>query len=315
MYSIFLIYLLKSINGWKIKQIALTDLLEMMQVIPDGIIGHSTGEMGCGYADGALTRDQTMKLAYYRGSTIMRSKFNMNGAMAAVGLTWEEAKERCPEGVVAACHNGQDSVTISGNAEKIKEFCGKLEAEGIFAKNVDSSGIPFHSPIMLQIRDKMLASMRLAVLEPKQRSSKWVSTSVPEENWDDDCAIYCSADYHVNNACSPVLFYEALQKIPPNAITIEIAPHCLFQSILRRNLQKTCSNVGLMNNKTEDEMKFFLEALGKVYQAGAIIHIENLYPQATLPVPLQTPMISPWWRWDHQNKSIFCNFDELNKFN
>ena len=36
------------------------------------------------------------------------------GAMAAVGLTWTEAQERCPEGVVPACHNAADSVTISG---------------------------------------------------------------------------------------------------------------------------------------------------------------------------------------------------------
>ena len=43
----------------------------------------------------------------------------MNGAMAAVGLSWGEAKERCFDGVVAACHNGQNSVTISGDAEKV----------------------------------------------------------------------------------------------------------------------------------------------------------------------------------------------------
>lgn len=57
-----------------------------------------------------------------------------------------------------------------------------------------------------------------------------------------------------------MLFYEALQKIPPNAITIEIAPHCLMQAILRRNLQKTCTNVGLMNSKAENELESFLQA-------------------------------------------------------
>jgi len=82
-------------------------------------LGHSTGEMGCGYADGALTRAQTMRLAYYRGTTIMAKREKMRGAMAAVGLSWEEAQKRCPEGVVPACHNGADSVTISGDAEKV----------------------------------------------------------------------------------------------------------------------------------------------------------------------------------------------------
>lgn len=91
-----------------------------MEIVPDGIVGHSTGEMGCGYADGALSREQTMKLAYYRGTTIMNSAFPIKGGMAAVGLTWEEAKKRCPDGVVPACHNGADSVTISGDADKVK---------------------------------------------------------------------------------------------------------------------------------------------------------------------------------------------------
>ena len=30
------------------------------------------------------------------------------------GLSWEECKRRCPPGIVPACHNSEDSVTISG---------------------------------------------------------------------------------------------------------------------------------------------------------------------------------------------------------
>uniref|UniRef100_A0A1I8BMW0 Fatty acid synthase n=1 Tax=Meloidogyne hapla TaxID=6305 RepID=A0A1I8BMW0_MELHA len=280
-------------------QIALTDLLFAIDIQPDGILGHSTGEMGCGYADGALTRAQTMRLAYYRGATIMAKREKMHGAMAAVGLSWEEAQKRCPEGVVPACHNGADSVTISGDAEKIAEFCAQLQKEDIFAKQVDSSGIPFHSPVMQLVREEMLTSMRSVVPEPKPRSLKWISSSIPESQWDEDLALHCSADYHVNNACSPVLFYEALQKIPINAITIEIAPHALMQAILRRSLQKTCVNIGLMNSKAEEELPAFLQNLGKIYQAGASVHVEKLYPQVPMPVPLDTPMISPWWKWDH----------------
>ena len=273
--------------------------MTLIGITPDGIVGHSTGEMGCGYADGALTRDQTMRLAYYRGHTIMNSKFPIKGGMAAVGLTWEQARERCPEGVVPACHNGQDSVTISGDADKIDQLCAELSKEEIFAKPVDSSGIPFHSPVMLKVKDDMLKVMRTVVTDPKPRSSKWLSTSIPEEQWDDEIALFCSADYHVNNACSPVLFYEALQKIPPNAITIELAPHALLASILRRSLHKTCTNVGLMNNKAENQVESFLSSIAKIYQAGATAHIEKLYPTVPLPVPPGTPMIAPMWRWDH----------------
>lgn len=80
------------------------------------------------YADGALTAEQTMKLAYHRGTSIMNSKLAIKGGMAAVGLTWEETVKRCPEGVYPACHNGQDSVTISGDAEKVNQNFKKISS-------------------------------------------------------------------------------------------------------------------------------------------------------------------------------------------
>jgi fatty acid synthase len=101
-------------------QVALTDMLQMMGVHPDGIIGHSTGEMCCGYADGCVTREQVMLLAFHRGNTVINSNLGKNGGMAAVGLTWEDAIKRCPKGVVPVCHNGLDSVTISGKASKVQ---------------------------------------------------------------------------------------------------------------------------------------------------------------------------------------------------
>uniref|UniRef100_A0A0N4ZTR7 Fatty acid synthase n=1 Tax=Parastrongyloides trichosuri TaxID=131310 RepID=A0A0N4ZTR7_PARTI len=280
-------------------QIALTDLILYLGVVPDGLIGHSTGEMGCGYADGSLSREQTMELAYYRGTSIMASKLPILGGMAAVGLSWEEAERRCPEGVVPACHNGAESVTISGNADKIKEMVDELTKEGVFAKYVDTSGIPFHSPQMLQVKDAMLDAMKQAVTVPKERSSKWISTSIPESEWDTELAKTSSAEYHVNNACSPVLFYSALQKIPANAIVIEIAPHSLLQAILRRNLPKTCTNIGLVSNRADNELEFTLQALGKIYQAGGTILPQKLYTKVSYPVPKGTPMIGSMWKWDH----------------
>jgi len=54
------------------------------------------------------------------------------------------------------------------------------------------------------------------------RSRKWISTSVTDDKLNTDLAKYSSADYHVNNMVSPVLFHSALQKLPENAIAIEV---------------------------------------------------------------------------------------------
>lgn len=70
-------------------QIALVDCLKAMGVEPDGIIGHSVGELGskssifienkimsvvlflgCAYADGCFSAEETILAAYFRGKCI-----------------------------------------------------------------------------------------------------------------------------------------------------------------------------------------------------------------------------------------------------
>ena len=51
---------------------------------PDGIIGHSLGEVACGYADGCLTLEQTILTAYWRAKCVQSAGIPP-GAMAAVG--------------------------------------------------------------------------------------------------------------------------------------------------------------------------------------------------------------------------------------
>lgn len=70
------------------------------------------------------------------------------------------------------------------------------------------------------------------IKKPQKRSSRWVSTSIPQSEWDCPLALYSSADYHVNNLVSPVLFHEGLGLVPDNAVVVEIAPHGLLQVYL-----------------------------------------------------------------------------------
>lgn len=65
-------------------QIALIDLLTSMGLRPDGIIGHSLGEVACGYADSCLSREEAILAAYWRGQCIKEANIPP-GSMAAVG--------------------------------------------------------------------------------------------------------------------------------------------------------------------------------------------------------------------------------------
>ena len=79
---------------------------------------------------------------------------------ATQGLTWDECHERCPEGVVPACHNAPGTVTISGPIDKVHNFVQTLKDEGIFAKELNSSGVAFHSYIMEACAPSLNAALK-----------------------------------------------------------------------------------------------------------------------------------------------------------
>lgn len=65
-------------------QVALVDVLRTLGIEPDGIVGHSVGELGCAYADGCLTAEETVMSAYWRGRCVSEADLPAGG-MAAVG--------------------------------------------------------------------------------------------------------------------------------------------------------------------------------------------------------------------------------------
>nr|XP_054925830.1 fatty acid synthase-like [Dermacentor andersoni] len=246
-------------------QVALVDVTYALGLRPDGIVGHSLGEIASGYADGGLTAEQAMLCAYWRGRCTDVGNLP-RGAMAAVGLTWEEAKRRDRNGVEAACHNAEDSVTMSGPEDAIFDLVKELQQEKLFARVVNTMNVAFHSTHMRRVGPALLneykqvsdegavpkaAAVRIhskrsfdtdkecvailtnglcrgVVLDPKPRGKNWVSSSVPESRWKEPIAQHCSPEYFVNNLVSPVLFCEALRHVPGDAIVVEIAPHCLL---------------------------------------------------------------------------------------
>ena len=59
-------------------------VLNVLGIKPDGIVGHSVGELGCAYADGGLTAEETVLAAYWRGRCVIEANLPLGG-MAAVG--------------------------------------------------------------------------------------------------------------------------------------------------------------------------------------------------------------------------------------
>ncbi|KAJ1529566.1 hypothetical protein ONE63_006337 [Megalurothrips usitatus] len=219
-----------------------------------------------------------------------------------------EVKARVPADIIAACHNSADSVTISGPPESITKFCAALQAEGIFAKEVSSSGVAFHSKYIADAGPKLKKSLEALLQNPKPRSSRWLSTSIPEKDWSSPLAQLSSAAYHVNNLLSPVLFAEALQHVPENAIVVEIAPHCLLQAIIKRSRGPAVTSIGLMKRDHSDNLNFMLSNIGKAYIAGAQPQVGRMLTPIKYPVSRGTPMLASMVKWDHSTEWAVADF-------
>jgi acyl transferase domain-containing protein len=94
------------------------NLLREWNVLPAGVVGHSSGEIAAAYAAGALGMKEALLVSYYRG--IATCELRQPGAMGAVGLGRDDLEGLLVGNAVLACENSRSSVTISGNSEDVE---------------------------------------------------------------------------------------------------------------------------------------------------------------------------------------------------
>lgn len=242
-------------------QVAIVDILRELNLTQDFIVGHSVGELGCAYADGCFTAKQMVLAAYARGLVSQKTKI-IRGSMAAVGLGYNELKDKLVPGIEIACHNGPNSSTISGPEKLMQEFVDDFQKKGIFAKAVPCSNIAYHSKYIAEMGPQLLAELRKIIPTPRKRSIKWLSSSVPKADWNIENNQLSSAEYHTNNLLNPVLFEEIVNLLPQDAIVVEIAPHGLLQAILKKSMPQAV-HIPLTNRSSKSNLAFFLNSIGK----------------------------------------------------
>ena len=279
-------------------QVAIWDTLKELQITADGFIGHSTGELLCAYADDCFTAEEMLLVTDARGRAFKESQ-KVIGCMASAGMSADEVKVRLPPGVELACNNAAQNVTVSGELEAVTRFTKRIKDEGRFATVVNSCGIAAHSKHVQDAADLLKKYVADIIEGDRARSSRWISTSIPESEWESPLAKLASPEYLDNNLRAPVLFYEALQHVPANALVIEVSPKGFFQALLKESLPKGCAHVAPMSVKAADKLSHFYQSVGQIYLSGADVHMARLYPSVAFPVASNTPSISHLVQWDH----------------
>ena len=280
-------------------QIALYDTIKELDLAPEGFIGHSTGEFLCAYADGCFSAEETLLVTDARGRAFKESQ-KVVGGMASIGMSAEEVKARLPPGVELACNNAAQNVTVSGELELVTKFVEKLKSEGKFAVVVNSCGIAAHSQHVQDAADLLKKYVGDIIKGDRVRSSRWISTSIPESEWESPLGKYASPEYFDNNLRAPVLFYEALQQVPAKALVVEVSPKGFFQALLKETVPKDCVHVAPMTVKADDKLSHFFHSVGQMYLSGVDVKMDKLYPAVSTPVSANTPSLSHLVKWDHE---------------
>ncbi|KAG9509078.1 Fatty acid synthase, partial [Fragariocoptes setiger] len=298
-------------------QIALLDLLDTLGVAPDGIVGHSIGEISCAYADGLLSAAETILLAFRLAKAIDDAGMH-SGAMASASLTIPQAEQYLQQfgdkNIEIACHNGDESVTFGGPREAIDGLVAMLVDENVYARRISDVTTQFHhsrlakvKQAMMESADKAFTEVTLEKLKSRKRSNKWISTLATVETQDKYSTI--GSTYYVDNLCSRVRFNDALSSIPTDSIIIEVGPHGLFHPILKQRYLTKLNYVTFMR-RNDASSKSILTGIGQLYQHGCSVKIRNLYPKLDFPVGKCTGSLSSLIRWNHDHKFYVARYPD-----
>ncbi|KAF3480301.1 polyketide synthase [Arthroderma uncinatum] len=277
-------------------QIALVDLLAVVGVKPSAVVGHSSGEIAAAYASGALTAKEAIISAWQRG--IAAKKQTRPGAMAAIGLGWDEVSSfLTPPKVVVACENSPRSVTLSGDTEVVQSTISRIkEAHPDVTAKLLKVEKAYHSYHMREVGDEYVEALRHDV-QGKPPSVPFFSsvsgTGRPEQDSLD-------AKYWQRNLESPVLFKTAIAAVLDqieNVTFLEIGPHPALAGPVRQIMtqaSRSAPYVGVME-RGADCVGSFLTALGKLFELNVSVNFTKLIPRGTCLPDL------PRYPWDHKS--------------
>ncbi|OGM41103.1 polyketide synthase [Aspergillus bombycis] len=228
-------------------QIVLIKALSALGIKLSAVIGHSSGEIAAAYAADFITAYDAIRIAYFRGvfSRLARSTSGQAGAMAAASLSHEEAEILCRESrwagrVTIAAYNSPSSVTLSGDADAIRELCSMMQHEGKFCRalKVDTA---YHSNHMLACSTKYKKALADCGITPTRNSSatKWFSSVLDGRKMSQHHRELLCSEYWNENLVSPVRFNQAVVAVThdtPFDLAIEIGPHPALKGPFQQSL-------------------------------------------------------------------------------
>ena len=248
-------------------QVALTRLFAHYGLVPDGVVGHSIGEVAAAHAAGALTLEQAV--AVIRGRSVIQDRASGAGRMLAVGLAADEAERMVAplRGLVEiATINGPKAITLAGDGEPLEQIAKILEKRGVFARFVNVK-VPYHSRFMDPLEPALIAE--LSPFGGAPASLPLYSTVTAQRG----TGTHLTGQYWFDNVRRPVRYADTVRCMLDDGydVFIEIGPHPVLVSGTRETA--AAANVSALTVpsmvKKQDARDTFAIALASARAAGS----------------------------------------------
>jgi acyl transferase domain-containing protein/NADPH-dependent curcumin reductase CurA/acyl carrier protein len=275
-------------------QVALVALWKSWGIQPDGLVGHSIGEIAALHVAGVLSLPDAVRVVWHRGRTMQQA--TGLGRMASVGLSAEAADEWVKPWngqLSVAALNGPRSVVLSGDAQALDEALDQLTARGV-AHRMLPVQYAFHSAQMAPFQQRLtdeLAGLRCAA--PHLPVYSTVTGALLESKPLD-------VAYFGRNVRQTVRFAPAIEAMAGDGfdVFLEIGPHPVLGASIAECLAdaQTPPRVLASLRRGRPERETLLQACAGLYAAGFMPAWAALQPEGGQVVPLPA---YPWQRKRH----------------
>ncbi|KAL9594482.1 MAG: hypothetical protein Q9219_007011 [cf. Caloplaca sp. 3 TL-2023] len=280
-------------------QVGLTEIWRSWGVLPQFVIGHSSGEIAACYAAGVYSLRDTLALAYYRGKYVqeLQTSGQATGAMCSVGLgqlPCTQLLSDLPGYATVAAINSPVNCTISGDEDTIERLIAKS----------------YHSLHMSKVGERYqqaLAAIPITPLPSPASICEIFSTVTGQLLLAKDL----STAYWQKNLCSTVEFSGALKsaaKVHYSFALIEVGPHpALKTSILDTIGQGHEQDVQYFHSchRSRPSIQSILQSAMEMLEQGIDLLCsyingspKELYPGSTSKTPLVIKDL-PSYPWEH----------------
>ncbi|KAH7310813.1 hypothetical protein B0I35DRAFT_358447 [Stachybotrys elegans] len=296
--------------------VALLALLHALGIVPDVVVGHSSGEIAAAYAAGYISHHSALSIAFHRGIAAVKSKSKglPPGGMMSLGLDRGEATRYATNlkhgRATIACVNSPTNMTVSGDVAAIEELAARLSSEqsGIFHRRlvVDTA---YHSHHMQAVADDYLSLLENSVEE--KSGGKFIPfISSVTGKWKADGF---GPQYWVENLVAPVQFCDAIQHLCHSVsvnqrnhhITfIEVGPHSTLGGPVRQSFI-----AGENNSLTHDYHSILrrnmgaitstLELAARLYEHGYKLDNSTIASLSPGLFKARVCVDLPQYAWDH----------------